>query len=403
MLLSLNKIQTEKNWSQEAEILSVHAGMDSMTWKLGLMDSLDNPAFQNAILKIANETIVPNPFFELPFLNPAIENLDGKNVQFLFLTKEIGNEERLKFFAPVSLVPIGIFRRKVLKTWNHPYAPLGMPLVSENNNGETLKAFIECVNNAYHGQAKAIVFEQTSKEGNFINNLYRSKHLSDRLLLAVGTLRAGLKPVKDISYIETHFSGARKQRLRKAKTELEKIGKVSFRKFNDPTFIDKPLEEFLTLEENSWKGSKKTALNSRRETAAFCKQAIHNMVQKNKCHIHCMKLDNKPVAALISFECQGYFFPWKIAFDENYAKFSVGNMLAIHATSEFANTADFKGLDSLASEHNQTTFRLWPDEKELFTMTIGIGKDATRVALCITNELNRIKRIKTTLRKLLKK
>ena len=138
MLLSLNKNLTEKSWSHETEILSVHAGMDSMTWKLGLVNSLDDPAFQKAILKIANETIVPNPFFELPFLNPAIENLDGKNVQFLFLTKEIGNEERLKFFAPVSLVPIGIFRRKVLKTWNHPYAPLGMPLVSENNNGEAL-------------------------------------------------------------------------------------------------------------------------------------------------------------------------------------------------------------------------------------------------------------------------
>lgn len=34
MLLSLAKKQTYESWSQNAEILSVHAGMDSMTWTL---------------------------------------------------------------------------------------------------------------------------------------------------------------------------------------------------------------------------------------------------------------------------------------------------------------------------------------------------------------------------------
>lgn len=403
MLLSLTKKQIEKNWSQEAEILSVHAGMDSMTWKLGLVNSLDNPAFQNAILKLANDAIIPNPFFELPFLKAAIQNLGGEKVQYLCLTKVIGNEERLKLFAPVSLSPIGIFRRKVLRTWNHPYAPLGIPLFSDNINGETLKAFIECINNAYHSQAKAIVFEEIAKEKSFLNNLYCSRHLSDRLLLAVGTPRAGLKPLKNFNYVETHFSGAHKQRLRRARTELEKLGKVSFSKFSDPKSIDKPLEDFLRLEQNSWKGAKNTALNDKPETAAFCRQAVINMAQQNKCHLHIMELDNKPVSALVTFEIQGFFYPWKIAFDEDYSRFSVGNLLAIHATSEFADNENFKGLDSLASEYNQTAIRLWPDEKELFTMTIGIGKDATRTALCISNELNRIKRIKTTLRKLLKK
>jgi hypothetical protein len=285
------------------------------------VDSLDSPAFQNEILKLANEAIMPNPFFELPFLNAAIKHLGGNKVQFLILTKQIGNEERLKLFAPVSLSPIGIFGRKVLRTWNHPYAPLGMPLVSENNNGETLKAFIECIANTHHDQAKAIVFEQIAKEASFIDKLYRSRHLSDRLLLAVGTPRAGLKPLNNLNYTDTHFSGARKQRFRRARTELEKLGKVSFRKFNDPKYINEPLEDFLTLEENSWKGTKETALNSQPETAAFCKQAIHDMVRNNKCNIHLMKLDDKAVAALISFDCKGYFFPWKIAFDENYAKY----------------------------------------------------------------------------------
>ena len=403
MLLSLEKNRTDIHWSDDAKILSVYAGMDSMTWRLGLVNSLENASFQEAISKLANDSLIPNPFFDLPFLQAATNHLNGEKVQYLFLSKKIGDEERLKLFAPVILRSIGFMPRKVLRTWNHPYAPLGIPMVSENSNGETLKAFIECVEHAHHDEATAIVFEQIAKEGSFLNGLYRSRQLSDRLLLAVGTPRAGLKPLKGLNYEETHFSGSRKQRLRRARTELEKLGKLSFEKFNHPKTMINPLDEFLKLEEKGWKGTKKTALNSTPQTAAFCQEAVQNTAAEKKCHIHALKLDDNTIASLITFECRGYFYPWKIAFDEIYAKYSVGNMLAIHATSEFAQSKDFKGLDSLAAEHNQNTFHLWPDEKEIFTMTIGIGKKATQTTLRITNELNRLKRIKTTIRRLIKK
>ena len=402
-LISLEKSKTENHWSKDAEILSVYAGMDSMTWRLGLVGSLNNASFQKAISKLSDEALVPNPFFDVPFLKAATKHLDDDQVKYVFLSKVIGQEEQLKLFAPVTLSSIGFIPRKVLRTWNHPYAPLGMPLVSENTNGETLKAFIECVENAHHKEASAIVFEQVAKEGRFITDLYRSRQLADRLLLAVGTPRAGLKPVQNLNYVETHFSGSRKQRLRRASTELHKLGKVVFENFNHPKTMKKPLEEFLNLEAQGWKGTKKTALNSTPQTAAFCWEAVQNAAQEKKCQIHSLKLNDKTIASLITFECKGYFYPWKIAFDESYAKYSVGNMLAIHATSEFAQSKDFKGLDSLAAEHNQNTFNLWPDKKELFTMTIGIGKHASRTTLRITNELNRLRRIKTTLRRLIKR
>ncbi len=403
MLKSLTRQITKTSWSESCEILSTYAGIDSMGWKLGLINSLDNLDFQSAITKLASEALVPNPFFELPILKAALKNFNGNNVQFLFLSKQIGNEETLKFFAPVCLSPIGIFRQKVLQTWNHVYAPLGMPLIAHDTNGETQKAFIECIKIAHHDTAKAIVFKEVSKEGHFINDLCHSRHLSDKLLLAKGASRAGLKPIKNLNYEDTYFSGKRKQRLRKAKTELEALGSITFHDFYDQEFIDEPLEEFFKLEESSWKGKSKTALNSTKSSAAFCREAVSTATLKEKCQMHSLKLNDKTIASLITFKSNGFFYPWKIAFDEDYAKYSAGNILTTYATGLFANKDCFKGLDSLASEHNETTLRFWPDEKEFFTMIIGIGKDATKTALSITDELNRIKRIKTTLRSFLKK
>jgi len=403
MLQTLTKTKSLSNWSDNAETLSVHAGLDSANWKLGLIKSLDNPAFQTTIENLARQSLASNPFFELPVLKASCKNLGNQNIQYLFLSQEIGKDETLKLFAPVVLAPIGIFRHKVLKTWTTPYTPLGVPLVYDDNSQQTLKAFMECLQISEHPKAKAIVFEQIAKDNAFIKNLYHSSQLSEKLLLSASTPRAGLKPISNHDYVGTHFSGKRKQRLRVARNELEKLGEVTFVSNSDQSLIKEQLEAFLLLEQQGWKGTQKTALKNNTSSEQFAINAVLNATDENKCRIHSLMLNKQTIASLISFQTHGYVYPWKIAYDEAYAKHSVGNLLAVHATSEFVKSDSFKGLDSLASEYNETTLRFWPDEKEFFTMTIGIGKSATQTTLAITEELNRLKRIKKTLRKIIKK
>lgn len=403
MLQTLSKSSSVVDWNETAEILSVYAGMDSSHWQLSLVNSLDETGFQTAISSLAQEAIVPNPFFEVPFLKASSKKLETGKLQYLCLTRVHGNEKSLKFFVPVTLCPIGIFRRQVLKSWTTPYTPLGMPLVSMSDHGETLKALVECLQEARHKHAKAIVFDLLPKEGKFITGLYNSQHLNGKLLLSVGIRRAGLRPLKNLNYIDTHFSGKRKQRLNKAMRELEELGTITFMHAKDKDTIKVEFENFISLEGKGWKGKRKTSLNSSQETVDFANTAILNTASENKCHIHALQLDGQTIASLITFETSGYFYPWKITYDQTYAKQSVGNLLATHATEGFANSEAFKGLDSLAAENNQTTKRFWPDEKEFFSMTIGIGEDATATTLAITDELNRLKRIKETLKRYIKK
>lgn len=403
MLQTLTKALSREDWDETSDVLGVYAGMDSSHWQLSLVNSLDDVGFQNQIFKLAQETIVPNPFFELPFLTVSTKQLKPAKLKYLCLTKIHGAEKTLKFFAPVTLCKIGIFRRVVLKSWTTPYSPLGMPLVNDHENQETLKALVECLLGAKHDSAKAIVFDFLAKEGDFIKGLYHSQHLSNNLLLSVGTKRAGLKPLKNLDYIGTHFSGKRKQRLKKAMSELESLGSITFKHFKEKHTIENAFDEFLLLEDKGWKGKRNTSLKSTSKTFDFAKGVGSNTAYNNKCHIYAMHLNGKTIASLVAFDVDGYCFPWKITYDEDYAKYSVGNLLATHATANFANSKDFKGLDSLAAENNQTTQRFWPDEKEFFTMIIGIGENATKTTLAITDELNRLKRIKVTLKRYIKK
>ncbi len=398
----LKETQNKTLLSQSAKTLSTYQSQNAK-WYLTLLDSIEGDLIQTSLKQLTDKAIVANPFYEPSILNAAVEHLSNGEVQYLALSKQQGDEEALKFFMPVTLRRIGISRTQVLQSWTHQYAPLGMPLIDEENHNDTLTAFINCIHDAKHDKATAITIEYLAKEGEFINALYNSTELSNELLLANSMSRAGLIPPKNQDYINTHFSGKRKLRLNKAKREIEKLGKLSFNSFSDKQKTQQPLETFLKIEASGWKGHKKTAFKSSQADTAFCTKAVTEMVEKGQCTIHTLDLNNETIASLICFNSKGYFYPWKIAFNEAYAKFSVGNLLVTHATTQIANNKNFVGLDSLAADYNQTALRFWPDEKQFFTMVIGLGENATKTVLQISSELNRIKGLKIKVKKLLNK
>lgn len=387
--------------SKNAEILSIHEGMDKTTWRLGLFNTLDDPNLLNALQMLCKEALLPNVFFELPYIKAASSHFSQGNEQYLFLTKQTEKHETLQFFMPVKLDRINIQRDYVLQSWTHDYANLGMPLVAKNNVRETLEAFCECIQNAKHDKAKAIVINYLPIEGEFIENLYLSKKMSNRILLAKGMTRAGLKPMANNDYASTYLSGSRKQRHKKAIRELEVMGKLTFCKTSDAEDIKNEVDEFLELEESGWKGRKNTALNLNPQTRNLTRNAVYSMASSGKCAIYTLRQNNKPLAKLIMFMNKGHYHTWKIAYDESYARYSVGNLLTVYATTDVSQSDGFCNLDSLAADFNKTALRFWPDEKQIFTMVIGIGDKPCKNTLRISRNLNSLWYIKTKLRNLL--
>lgn len=389
-------------FSHDAEILGVHAGMDSYTWRLGLLQNIEQAEFAKALERLHKETDSSNVFLTSAYLKAAVHNLECSNVRFLFLSRQCGNEEELMFFLPVMPGKIGFSRLPVWQSWTHDYANLGTPLVSSQNCSQTIKALSECLKVTSMDKAMAIVIDYLPMKGDFITGLYHSKNLSDRILLANPVNRAGLNPVKEGRYASACLSGKRRQRLTRARRELATMGKLEFEKISEPSRIDKTIEEFMRLEASGWKGKKKTALQVDEDTRKFCAEAACLMAMDDKCRVYTLRLDGKLIAAMIVFLDKGHAYTWKTAFDETYSKQSTGNLLTVFATSDIAQTPGFKHLDSLAAHFNQTAFDFWPDQTEIVSMIIGIGDNYSSNAFQVAKSARRFHCVKNYARKKLK-
>ena len=379
-------------------ILAELGGIDSSAWKLKLVSSITSEHMQSEISRIAASTTPPNPFFDYPFLSAASRRLQPEDAGFLVLTETLGDDEQIRFFAPVASEQIGFPRRKILKVWSHMFAPSSAPLVDEHDKTTTFTRLSELVKLVSAKGHVAIVFEDfllTSSLAGFRNSNTKLREISR---ICCHTERAALNPWQGKSYVDKHLSPKRRRTLRRNLDKLAELGSIEFEKVTDLSDILVRFEEFLLLETRGWKGRVGTSLHRIKNTAAFARQSVVNMTQWGNCSIYSLRLDGKAVASLIVFETNGYHFPWKIAYDEEFARYSVGNQLVTHFNQAVAQEEGFRGIDSLAAPNNKTANRFWPDRLKMGSLVIGFGHDAARHAEKTSKHLERIHKLKNYLR-----
>ncbi len=369
----LHAVTAGTGFGSQSRILAELASLDSSKWTLALVESLASAELQNAIATLANLAVPPNPFFDVPFLSAAADRLGSKDKRFLVLTETIGDTEALKFFAPAQMEQCGFPRKKTLRIWSHLYAPISTPLVDPCEVDLVVERLAQALMSIETTDFPAILFEDLNLEAAFTKAVLNSSLLADQVEICCPHERAGLQPLQSGSYDQIHISGKRRQRLRRAMENLSGLGKVEFEtayKFSDAMVR---FEEFLLLESRGWKGKRGTSLQRIRTTAAFARQAVANMVQENRCQISSLRLNGKAVATMIVFRAGGYYYPWKIAFDESYYQYSVGVQLITHVNNQLMQTPGFKGVDSLAVDTNVTANQFWPDRIKMGSLAIGLG------------------------------
>ncbi|MGI9353021.1 MAG: GNAT family N-acetyltransferase [Rhizobiaceae bacterium] len=379
--------------------IGTSAGIEGTTWVLEILDKGQLSAISGDIGKLADKCGHTNPFFELPFLLPASKYLGEDKIEYLCLHEYAGNHRALKMFAPVTVVKIGIGRSKVLRLWSHPYAPLSTPLFDITDPVQATLELVNCLESATAEYADAILFENLPKISGFSRLIHSEPRLSDRLIRFSQSSRGSIIGKSGLRKAVSEVTGKRRQRLRKATERLEASGKVSFEIDRDLAGIGIALLKHLELEDRCWKGNRGTSILKSDAATAFTENAVKGMAAQNQCRIHSLKLDGNTIASMILFQADGHYFPWKIAFDESLARFSVGNLLLSHVNEHITQDKAFVMLDSLASELNETAKRFWPDSLELNSMVIGLGPKGPQTAYKIASELDLLSRAKLSIKK----
>ncbi|MCK7612380.1 GNAT family N-acetyltransferase [Roseibium sediminicola] len=329
------------------------------------LDPLGADVPMEAWRAIGLEALDPNPFFGPDFLRPYLDHMGPASVRLL-VTRERGSGRWL-LAAPVGRTRPGLVL-PANATWATEYAPLGTPLLHPEASDEAVRAFLEA--GAHPGGLFAIPYLPLhSKTAARLKAAVPHK----TVVFARAERASHGSGAKGKAQLAEADSGKRRKEMRRLMRRLGDHGKVRFASLSGSDALQ-GFEAFLHLEAAGWKGRSGTALLSLPETAAFARLAVEQRAATEGVRIDQLWAGNTLVAALVLFLDGGRVYSWKIAFDEDFARYSPGAQIALQALKINLASPGFKGADSLAIPGHTMIEPLWRGRLETGTLLFAQGR-----------------------------
>ncbi len=342
-----------------------------------------------------------NPFFEPPFLPAAFERVGGGRVRVASLRETVGEDRQLRLHFPFTRERIGFAGTPVWRSWSHPLAPLGVPIVDGEEPAEAIGMLAQLLADWDAKDCAALVFADVPVESQFARHMQAAAARADLACVLCGRYeRAQLLP----DPTDGTPIGAKKGReLRRQLRKLARKGDLEFETVDRFDDVLVRFEEFLLIEVGGWKGRRGTSMHNLKRTAAFARQTVTDLAGVGRCQIHSLRFDGRAIAALIVFWSNGHAYPWKIAYDEAYRSFSPGVQLIHHVTGLLLADPRFEAADSLAAADSRLMNPLWPDRRQFAHVVVGLGADRADTANSIAVAIDRKTRLRAWAKRMLRR
>ncbi|MCT7377460.1 GNAT family N-acetyltransferase [Chelativorans salis] len=353
--------------TRKLAVYSASAGFD-------LVEELDH---------LAARAMEPNVFFNPRFLAPAMPRLEDREVRLAVIRDGDEEKSRLRLLVPFSIerpaIPIGA---TVMRTWSNPFGPLGTPLVDCDDPVGVLEDFFAMLARPHLKLPKVFVLPETRFDGPFAATL---RTVAEACNLPLVTASEAERPFLESdldgeAYLRQSLSSHHHREFRRLKRRLAEQGQLEHHIARQPEEIRQGIETFLTLEASGWKGRTRTAMVIDRYRAAFAREAVDGLAERDLCRIHTLTLDGKPIACIVVFVESGLAYTWKTAFDENYAAFSPGTLLMIEVTRNHLEDPNIAATDSCAVPDHPVMSRLWSERRAIGTFIVGLTPGSEKLA-----------------------
>jgi hypothetical protein len=189
-------------------------------------------------------------------------------------------------------------------------------------------------------------------------------------------------------YLKASLRPHHYREFRRLKRRLGEKGVLEYGVARQPEEIRRGVEAFLALEAAGWKGREGTAMVTDRYRAAFAREAVHLLSERDMSRVHTLSLDGKIIASLIVFIEQGVAYTWKTAYDESFSAWSPGTLLMIEATKTHLDDPNIQATDSCAAPDHVVMDRLWSERRRMGTLVLGITPQADRAARQAAKQLH---------------
>jgi CelD/BcsL family acetyltransferase involved in cellulose biosynthesis len=281
--------------------------------------------------------------------------------------------------ALVGLLPVAISQRygrtpvAHVENWLHHHAFLGTPLIQVGQERPFWTAVLAALDEADWAPG-------------FLHlvGLVENGPVHRGLAAATSALERPCVPVhrRERAFLESHLSPKDyyEQAVRKKKrkeigrltSRLREKGSLSFRTYWPSDDLDQWIDEFLALEAKGWKGQAGSALACHPATDAFFREAVKGAEAAVRLQFLRLDLDGRPIAMLMTFVAPPGAFTFKIAFDEEFARYSPGVLIQLEYL-KVLDRDDIAWSDSCAVEDHPMINALWTERRQIVRLTIPLA------------------------------
>ncbi len=340
---------------------------------------------------LVDAAVEPNPFFEPVLALAASEHLGERGVSLLVVEDDAGWRACMPVRAnKIERVVPG------LRTWGHLYCFLGTPLLDADHAVPAARSLL--------GIALA------SRRPLTLATLTDGGPASSAIDQAAADL--GLVTIAETrherAFLERRPAGDYLDSMRShRRRELDRLGRRLEAELDCPLSVvdeagqDAAVDRFLELERSGWKGRADTALGSSAGHAAFFRTVCRAFAAEGRLQLLALSADKRTVAMKCNLYAGEGGFCFKIAYDEELARFSPGVQLERENVRLFHHARSERWQDSCADPENGMINRLWPDRRRIRTTVLarrGVRAEASRHGIRAVRAIRESERRKSSTR-----
>lgn len=324
---------------------------------------------------LAAHALEPNVFLE-PAFALAAEPVLGPDVQASLVWSRSSPPGLIGLFP----VRVATYRYglpvPVLCSWTHPFAPFGSPLVHRDAAELAISAWLDHI--ARDASLPGLLLMQ------YVCNNGAFGALLDAASAVRGCMvqdfdrhqRALLAPEGDRSrYLTQAIAPRRRKELGRQWRRMQDLGPVAVLRADSPAANAAALTDFFRLESSGWKGRAGTAVSNDPGLRQFMTSAVGALAGQHQAAIHRLCIDSKAIAACITLRSGHSAWCWKIAYDEEYARFSPGAQLLARVTDDLLSDATIASADSLATPDHPLIDHIWRERCTMSDRLIAVRAD----------------------------
>jgi hypothetical protein len=262
----------------------------------------------------------------------------------------------------------------VTSGWVHEQSYLGTPLLHRDpaRAKRAIAGFIDASANS-----ALVEFDDVSGDGDFMRLLMEV--VSERELgwtLTNSITRPVLRPRSNADdYFALALDGHGRRKLRSKEKQLGSLGNVRTTIVETASELDVWITDFVRLEKSGWKGKMGTALADQPEGMRYFETVVRDGFGRGKAEAMALVCGDRRIALKVNLRSGDEWFAYKIAYDEEFARYSPGLLLEVDNVRRMHAHPDRRVMDSCTGPTTRVFRDLWLDRRAIQSVTIATGRE----------------------------